>query len=98
MGKTPGKSRQARADDLVLMADVHDAAGNRAADSRGHGNGGVDVGLGKAREAYSGVLADWRYVGRWCGRCGCGSRYRDAFKAPLGQWRDALGWHDAPLR
>ena len=62
MGKTPGKSRQAAGDDLVLMADIHDAAGDRAADGSGHGDRGVDVGLGEAREAHSGVLADRRHA------------------------------------
>ncbi len=45
-------------DDLVLMADIDDAPGDGAAHRGGHGDGGVDVGLGKAGQAHGGILSD----------------------------------------
>ena len=61
-GKDAGKIAAGTGDDLVLAADIRDAAGDRAADGRGHGDRGVDVGLGEAREAHGGVLPNRRHA------------------------------------
>ena len=43
-GEDAGKIAAGAGDDLVLMANIHDAAGNRTANGSGHGDRSVDVG------------------------------------------------------
>jgi len=57
-GENAGEVGAGAGDDLVLMADIDDAPGDGAAHRGGHGDGGVDVGLGKAGQAHGGILSD----------------------------------------